>query len=84
MEGCLDLLAAKLGIDGWEMRWRNGVRVGDAFSSGQILEKSVGLEKSLLAVKDRYYAAKAAGKAVGVACAVKNSGIGNGAVEYGK
>jgi xanthine dehydrogenase molybdenum-binding subunit len=84
MEGCLDLLAAKVGIDGWEMRWRNAVRVGDVFSSGQVLEKSVGLEKSLLAVKAAYDAAKAAGKAVGVACAVKNSGIGNGAVEYGK
>jgi xanthine dehydrogenase molybdenum-binding subunit len=84
MEGCLDLLAEKLGIDGWEMRFRNIVHVGDVFSSGQILEKSVGLEKTLLAVKDRYYAAKAAGKAVGVACAVKNSGIGNGALETGK
>ena len=84
MEGCLDLLAEKLGIDGWEMRFRNAVRVGDVFSSGQILEKSVGLEKTLLAVKDAYYAAKAAGKPVGVACAVKNSGIGNGAIETGK
>ncbi len=84
MEGCLDLLAEKVGIDGWEMRWRNGVRVGDVFSSGQILEKSVGLEKSLLAVKDAYYAARAEGKAVGIACAVKNSGIGNGALEWGK
>jgi xanthine dehydrogenase molybdenum-binding subunit len=84
IEGCLDLLAAKVGIDGWEMRWRNGVRVGDVFTSGQILEKSVGLEKSLLAVKDAYYAARAAGRAVGIACAVKNSGIGNGAIEFGK
>jgi len=66
------------------MRWRNGVRIGDVFSSGQILDKSVGLEKSLLAVKDAYYAARAAGHAVGIACAVKNSGIGNGALEYGK
>ena len=23
IEGCLDLLAEKVGIDGWEMRWRN-------------------------------------------------------------
>jgi xanthine dehydrogenase molybdenum-binding subunit len=84
MEGCLDLLADKVGIDGWEMRWLNGVRVGDVFTSGQILEKSVGLEKSLLAVKDAYYTAKAEGKAVGIACAVKNSGIGNGALEWGK
>ncbi|MDR3494486.1 MAG: selenium-dependent xanthine dehydrogenase [Ancalomicrobiaceae bacterium] len=84
MEGAMDALAAKVGVDGWQMRWLNGVRVGDTFSSGQILEKSVGLEKSLLAVKDAYYAAKAAGRAVGIACAVKNSGIGNGAIETGK
>jgi xanthine dehydrogenase molybdenum-binding subunit len=84
IEGCLDMLAAKVGIDGWEMRWRNGVRVGDVFTSGQILEKSVGLEKSLLAVKEAYYAARAEGRAVGIACAVKNSGIGNGAIEFGK
>lgn len=84
IEGCLDMLAAKVGIDGWEMRWRNGVRVGDVFTSGQILEKSVGLEKTLLAVKDSYYAARASGRAVGIACAVKNSGIGNGAIEFGK
>jgi xanthine dehydrogenase molybdenum-binding subunit len=84
IEGCLDMLAAKVGLDGWEMRWRNAVRVGDVFTSGQILEKSVGLEKTLLAVKDAYDAARAAGRAVGIACAVKNSGIGNGAIEFGK
>jgi xanthine dehydrogenase molybdenum-binding subunit len=84
IEGCLDLLAAKVGIDGWEMRWRNAVRVGDVFTSGQVLEKSVGLERTLLAVKDAYYDARAKGRAVGIACAVKNSGIGNGAIEYGK
>lgn len=84
IEGCLDLLAAKVGIDGWEMRWRNAVRVGDLFSTGQILEKSVGIEKTLLAVKERYYEARAKGRAVGIACAVKNSGIGNGALESGK
>jgi len=84
MEGCLDLLAAKIGLDGWEMRWRNAVDVGDVFSSGQILEKSVGVRKTLQAVKDGYYAARAEGRAVGIACAVKNSGIGNGALETGK
>ncbi len=84
MEGCIDLLAEKVGLDGWEMRWRNAVRVGDVFSSGQVLEQSVGLEKTLLSVKDAYYAARDKGNAVGIACAVKNSGIGNGALEYGK
>jgi xanthine dehydrogenase molybdenum-binding subunit len=84
MEGCLDLLAARVGLDGWEMRWRNGLRVGDTFTTGQVLEKSVGLEKTLLAVKDAYYAARASGRATGIACGVKNSGIGNGAIEAGK
>jgi xanthine dehydrogenase molybdenum-binding subunit len=84
IEGCLDLLARKVGIDGWEMRWRNAVRVGDVFSSGQVLDKSIGLERTLLAVKDTYYAARNAGRAVGVACGVKNTGIGNGAIEKGK
>ncbi len=84
IEGCLDGLAAKVGLDGWEMRRRNIVHVGDVFSSGQILEKSVGIGKTLEAVKDAYYAARAEGRAVGIACAVKNSGIGNGALETGK
>jgi xanthine dehydrogenase molybdenum-binding subunit len=84
IEGCLDLLAAKVGIDGWEMRWRNLLRVGDVFTTGQVLEKGVGVEKTLLAVKDAYYAARAEGRAVGIACGVKNSGLGNGAIELGK
>lgn len=84
IEGCMDLLAEKLGIDGWEMRWRNAVDVGDTFASGQVFEKSIGIKKTLLAVKDLYYAAKAEGRAVGIGCGLKNSGIGNGAVEWGK
>jgi len=84
MEGCMDLLAEKVGLDGWEMRWRNAVDIGDTFASGQVFEKSVGVKKTLAAVKDAYYAARAAGHAVGIACGIKNSGIGNGAVEWGK
>ena len=84
IEGCMDLLAAKVGIDGWEMRFRNVLHVGDVFSTGQVLDKAVGVEKTLLAVKDAYYAARAEGRAVGVACGLKNSGLGNGAVEFGK
>ncbi|MEZ4384252.1 MAG: selenium-dependent xanthine dehydrogenase [Nannocystaceae bacterium] len=84
VEGCLDMLAEKVGIDGWEMRWRNAVEVGDTFASGQVFEKSVGVKKTLLAVKDAYYAARAEGRAVGIGCGIKNTGIGNGAVEWGK
>ena len=84
IEGCLDLLAAKVGLDGWAMRWLNIVRVGDLTTTGQVLEKSVGAEKTLLAVKPAYDAARDKGRAVGIACAFKNSGLGNGAIEYGK
>jgi xanthine dehydrogenase molybdenum-binding subunit len=84
MEACVDLLATAAGLDRWEMRWRNAVDVGDVFTTGQVLEKSVGLRKTLLAVKPAYDAARAEGRAVGIACGVKNIGIGNGVQEWGK
>jgi xanthine dehydrogenase molybdenum-binding subunit len=84
IEGCLDLLAKKTGLDGWEIRRRNAVSVGDAVTTGQVLEKSVGLVKTLEAVKDAYYGALRTGQAVGIACGLKNSGIGNGVSEWGK
>ncbi len=84
IEGCLDLLAQKVGIDTYEIRDRNIVSVGDLFSTGQVLDKSVGIRKTLEAVKDVYYQAKRAGRAVGIGCGIKNSGIGNGVAEWGK
>jgi selenium-dependent xanthine dehydrogenase len=84
MEGALDLLAEKAGLDGWEIRWRNALAVGDTFSTGQVLEKSVGLKQTLETVKEAYYAARREGRAVGIACGIKNSGIGNGALEHGR
>jgi xanthine dehydrogenase molybdenum-binding subunit len=80
LEGALDQLAEKIGIDGWEMRYRNAVDVGDTFATGQVFEHSVGLKKTLLAVKDAYQNAKYAG----IACGIKNVGIGNGMPEYGR
>jgi xanthine dehydrogenase molybdenum-binding subunit len=80
IEGMMDILAEKVGIDGWEIRWRNALEAGDTFSTGQLLGPGVGLKKTLLAVKDAYRSAKHAG----VACGVKNTGIGNGLPEYGK
>ncbi len=80
MESCMDMLAERVGIDGWEIRWRNALEVGDTFGTGQVLEKSVGLKKTLLAVKDLYRGAKYAG----IACGIKNTGIGNGVPEFGR
>ncbi|HET6776465.1 MAG TPA: molybdopterin cofactor-binding domain-containing protein, partial [Actinomycetota bacterium] len=80
MEGMMDILAEKVGIDGWEIRWRNALEAGDRFGTGQILGPGVGLKKTLLAVRDAYRSASHAG----IACGVKNSGVGNGLTEYGK
>ncbi len=84
LESCLDMLAEKVGVDRWQIRRQNAVKVGDIFSTGQILEKSVGIIKTLEAVKDIYYEATKAGKSVGIACGIKNTGIGNGVEEWGK
>jgi selenium-dependent xanthine dehydrogenase len=80
IEGVLDELAALVGIDGWEMRWRNALDTGDRFGTGQILGPGVGLKQTLLAVRDAYRGARFAG----IGCAVKNTGIGNGMTEYGR
>jgi xanthine dehydrogenase molybdenum-binding subunit len=80
MEGALDQLADLVGLDGWEIRYRNAVDVGDTFATGQVFEHSVGLKKTLLAVRDSYKNAKY----VGIACGIKNVGIGNGMPEYGR
>ncbi len=84
MEGCMDRLAEKVGIDGWEIRWRNAVQAGDRFGTGQILGPGVGVRKTLEAVRPMWDQAKATGKAVGLACAAKNTGVGNGIPEWGK
>ncbi len=84
IDGCLDRLAERVGIDGWEIRWRNALRVGDRFGTGQLLGPGVGLEKTLLAVQDAYRDAVGRGAAAGIACGAKNVGVGNGMVERGR
>ncbi len=79
IEGMMDILAEKVSIDGWEIRWRNAVDVGDTFCTGQVFGTSVGLKKTLLAVREIYYSSKY----VGIACGIKNVGIGNGMPEHG-
>ncbi len=80
METCMDILAEKVGIDGWEIRYRNILHPGDLFATGQRLSKPFGLEETLLAVKEQYRQAKYAG----IACGVKNVGIGSGLGDRGK
>jgi len=80
MDSMVDILSEKVGLDGWEMRYLNALDVGDIFCTGQQLESSVGLKKTLEAVRDIYKESKY----VGIACGIKNVGIGNGMPEYGR
>jgi xanthine dehydrogenase molybdenum-binding subunit len=84
MEGALDMLAARCGLDRWEMRWRNAIDENDLLTTGQRLEKSVGIKATLTAVRAAWQTLMADGRHAGIACALKNSGLGNGVVEWGK
>jgi aldehyde oxidoreductase len=77
MESCIEQLCARGGFDSWQFRYDNALDTGRPTATGQILGEGVGLKKTLLAVKDAFYAAQTAG----LACGIKNCGIGNGVVE---
>ncbi len=84
-EGCIDRLAEKVGISGWEIRARNVARPGSVWGPGQVMDAGVaGIMECLEAVKPQYDAAVAAGKAVGIGAGIKNSGLGNGFKEVAK
>ena len=76
----IDLLAEMVGIDYWEIRRRNAIKPGDVLPNGQVADESTGLVETLEAVKDIYYK----NKNVGIACAMKNAGVGVGLPDYGR
>ncbi len=80
MESCVTLLAKKMGLDPWEIRWRNAVEPGDVLPNGQIADAGTALKETLLAVKEAYLSRPDAG----IACAVKNAGLGVGLSDVGR
>ena len=84
IESLLNEMADKVGISPWEIRWRNAIRPGQVLPNGQIVGPETGLAETLEAVKADYDAAVAAGKPVGIACAMKNAGVGVGLPDYGR
>ena len=74
LESLIDELCEKGGFDRWQFRYDNALDDGDMTSTGQVIESGAGAKATLLAVKDEFYRAKYAG----IACGIKNTGIGNG------
>ena len=74
LESCIDELCEKGGFDRWQFRYDNALTEGSTTSTGQVLKGGTGVRATLEAVKDEFYSAKFAG----IACGIKNTGIGNG------
>ena len=77
LETCIDEICEKAGFDRWEFRYKNALEDGLKTATGQVLQ-GVGIKASLLAVKDAFRQAHYAG----LACAIKNSGVGNGMADF--
>jgi selenium-dependent xanthine dehydrogenase len=79
-ENNLNLLAEKVGISPWEIRYKNAARPGDVLPNGQIVDPNCGIAETLLAVKEIYENHPRAG----IACAMKNSGKGVAVKDVGR
>ena len=80
IETLLNQMADIVGISPWEIRYRNAIRPGQELPNGQIVDNSTGLVETLEAVKPYYDWAKY----VGIACAMKNAGVGVGIPDTGR
>lgn len=80
IENMLNSLARAVGISEWDIRYINAIRPGDELPNGQIADDSTGLVETLLAVKDIYDREKVKG----IACAMKNAGVGVGLPDWGR
>lgn len=76
----LNLLADKVGISPWQIRYDNAIRAGQELPNGQIAGDDAALAECLLAVKDAYEASPYAG----IAACMKNSGVGVGLPDVGR
>ncbi len=80
IESLLSEMADIVGISSWEIRYRNAIRPGETLPNGQIVGPETGLVETLEAVKPYFDA----GKYVGIACAMKNAGVGVGLPDTGR
>jgi len=80
LESCIDELCQQGGFDRWQFRFDNALRDGSQTATGQVIRGGCGVRATLLAVKEPFQAARYAG----IACGLKNTGIGNGKRDEGR
>ncbi len=76
----LNLLAEKVGISPFEIRYRNAIRPGQVLPNGQVADDGTALVETLDAVRPYYEKNPKSG----IACAMKNSGLGVGVPDTGR
>lgn len=89
VESNMDILAGELGMDPFELRRKNALRVGSTTATGQVLRESVGLLECLASVESRVrdlanapipdFQTPDTQIAWGLAAAYKNTGLGGSA-----
>ncbi len=77
LESCIDELCRLGEFDRWQFRYDNALTEGLTTATGDNV-KSVGIIPCLEQLKDKFYEHKY----TGLACAIKNSGIGNGMKDF--
>ncbi|MCL2010592.1 MAG: selenium-dependent xanthine dehydrogenase [Synergistaceae bacterium] len=80
VESQMNLLAEKTGLSYWEIRFRNAVEPGDVLGNGQIVPPNTSIKETLIAAKEAFESSPYAG----IACGMKNSGLGVGVPDVGR
>ncbi|MDL2258709.1 selenium-dependent xanthine dehydrogenase, partial [Eubacteriales bacterium OttesenSCG-928-K08] len=76
----LNQLAELVGISPFEIRYLNAIRPGQVLPNGQVADESTALVETLDAVREAYEKNPSSG----IACAMKNSGLGVGVPDIGR
>lgn len=85
VEPLINKLAEKVGISGWEIRYRNAIRTGQSLPNGQLADEGTAMVETLEAVKEEFEKYEAdPNYYVGIASAMKNAGVGVGVQDIGR
>lgn len=89
IETILNMIVEKMRQDGidvddYDIRERNVLREGQPFATGQLMEKTVNGLHRCLEIAKPIYKEKKTKAPIGIACAIKNTGIGNGLADTGR